>query len=82
MKIITNKFTLFLAVYFVVSGFYGCVPSRQFEDLQKKDKTCQDENDKLKKAGMSDMLDDETLKETHDFFKNLKGFFYEPTDSA
>src|SRR6185369_5165717 len=26
----------------------SCVPARQFEDLQKKDKECQDENSRMK----------------------------------
>jgi len=39
---------LFLTVLAVSIYLTSCVPARQFEDLQKKEKTCQDENSKLK----------------------------------
>ena len=38
----------FLAISVISLSIFSCVPARQFEDLQKKEKTCQDENTKLK----------------------------------
>jgi len=37
-----------LAVVLLITGFYSCVPERQFEDLKKKEKSCQDDNARLK----------------------------------
>ncbi len=45
-KSIVNRW--FLAVLSVSMYLTSCVPARQFEDLQKKDKACQDENGKMK----------------------------------
>lgn len=44
-----KKYVLAISSLFIVTMF-ACVPARQFEDLQKKEKDCQDENAKLKAA--------------------------------
>ncbi len=38
----------FLALGYMAYSFYSCVPARQFEDIKKKEQTCQEENTKLK----------------------------------
>jgi len=43
----------FLAILAFSIYFTACVPARQFEDLQKKDKECQDENSRLKSDNQS-----------------------------
>ncbi|HNP49579.1 MAG TPA: OmpA family protein, partial [Bacteroidia bacterium] len=44
----SKRISQFLAFSFISMAFFACVPARQFEDLQKKEKTCQEENTKLK----------------------------------
>jgi chemotaxis protein MotB len=62
MKTKTSKLMLFLAAAAIT--WQGCVPARQFEDLQKKEKTCQDENTKLKNDNQSLMTENTELKES------------------
>lgn len=44
----SKRISQFLAFSLISMAFFACVPARQFEDLQKKEKTCQEENTKLK----------------------------------
>ncbi len=47
MKIHNSKLIAFLTISTVLAGFYGCVPARQFEDLQKKERACDEERSRL-----------------------------------
>lgn len=44
----SKRIVQFLAISGFIATFFSCVPARQFEDLQKKEKTCQDDNTRLK----------------------------------
>lgn len=62
MKKINIKIATFLASVFLVSTFQSCIPARKFEDLQKTEKTCQDENSKLKSDNQSLTTENTELK--------------------
>ncbi len=47
MKIMSTRIPQFITFCAVFVTFQACVPSRQFEDLKKKETNCQDENKKL-----------------------------------
>lgn len=48
MKFLSAKSPQILAIFTLVATIYSCVPARQFEDLQKREQSCQDENKTLK----------------------------------
>ena len=48
MKKIMSKYAGFLAFSLMITGIYSCIPAKKFEDLQRKEQTCQDENKKLR----------------------------------
>lgn len=61
--IFTFKNLKFYLIYCgIVAGFYSCVPAKQFENLQKKDKICQDENTRLKNENHSLQTENIELK--------------------
>jgi chemotaxis protein MotB len=62
MKIRCTKFVLFLSVLIIVTQFFSCVPARKFEDLQKKDNTCQDDNTRLKSENQNLHTENTELK--------------------
>jgi chemotaxis protein MotB len=62
MKINVSKQILFLALSFTTLAFFSCVPAKQFEDLQKREKTCQDENTRLKNENQNLQTDNTELK--------------------
>lgn len=53
MKLFPRHFIVILAISAFAGTMYSCVPARQFEDLQKKEKTCQEENTKLRSDNQS-----------------------------
>ncbi|MBP9922377.1 MAG: OmpA family protein [Bacteroidia bacterium] len=53
MKKINNKFASFLAFGLVCVGLQSCVPAKKFEDIQKREQTCLDENNKLRSENES-----------------------------
>ena len=48
MRMKSTSLRLILAASFISSIFFSCVPERQFEDLKKKEKSCEDDNARLK----------------------------------
>lgn len=72
MKIKIRKVLAFLAIGTVMFEFYSCVPARQFEDLKKKEKTCQDENTRLKNENQNLSTENTELKSSSsEMQKNL-----------
>lgn len=45
---LSTSFTRIVTFFLISTGFFACVPARQFEDLKKKEKSCQEENQRLK----------------------------------
>ncbi len=48
MLLNAKNLIVFLSFLTIAGGFQGCVPARQFEDLQTKEKNCQDEASRLR----------------------------------
>lgn len=48
MNIKSRKITSFITLFIVIVVLHACVPARQFDDLKKKESTCQDENKALR----------------------------------
>lgn len=64
MIISIKKFKSHLIICAIASGLYACVPAKQLEDLQKKDKICQDDNIRLKDENHALLTDNTELKES------------------
>lgn len=62
MKRINNKFVHFLACFIIICAFQSCVPASKFEDIQKKEKTCQEENIKFKNDNLQLQTENTELK--------------------
>lgn len=57
-----NNLKAFLAVLPLIALMNACVPSRQFEDLQKKEKSCREENTTLKNENQNLKTENTELK--------------------
>lgn len=57
-----NNLKAFLAVLPLIALMNACVPARQFEDLQKKEKSCREENATLKNENQSLKTENTELK--------------------
>ena len=62
MIITINNLKPCLIICLIAAGFYACVPAKQFEDLQRKDKTCQDDNTRMKDENHSLQTENTELK--------------------
>lgn len=62
MKIRINNSLIVLALFLVIAFLQSCVPARQFEDLKKKEKTCQDENARLKNENENLLTENTEMK--------------------
>ena len=64
-------------------NFISCVPARQFEDLQKKEKDCQDENGRLKSENQQlTTTNTELSAEINDLQKRIAGLQKDTTDKG
>lgn len=69
-----HKIKSFLAVFTVISLLNACVPARQFEDLKKKEKNCQDENASIKAENQNLKTENTELKVSgSEMQKNITG---------
>ena len=57
-----KKSAHFLAATTLTAFLFACVPARQFEDLKKKEKNCQDENAELKNENQNLKTENTELK--------------------
>ena len=81
MKRINNKFVQFLAGFMILSSFQSCVPASKFEDLRKKEKTCQDENTKFKNDNQLLQTENTELKASGaEMQKNILQLIKDTTD--
>lgn len=62
MVLNAKNLLLFLSVVTLYSGFSSCVPARQFEDLQTKEKNCQDEAYRLRNENQGLKTENTELK--------------------
>jgi chemotaxis protein MotB len=62
MKISSQRIKSYLTICIIAAGFFACVPAKQFEDLTKKQKDCQDENTSLKNSNHSLETENNELK--------------------
>lgn len=81
MKKLSAKLPLILAVLAVATLFNACVPARRFEDLQKREKTCQDENKQLKSDNERLTTENTELKASgSEMQKNITGLVEDTTE--
>ena len=79
MIIPIKKLKSHLIICAIASGLYGCVPAKQLEDLQKKDKICQDDNNRLKDENHALLTENTELKESvAEMQKNISAGYYHP----
>ena len=77
----TNNFKSFLTIGIIAAGLFACVPAKQFESLQAKDKACQDENAKIKNENHSLQTENTELKESLTLNqKNISGLTKDTTE--
>ncbi len=62
MKFSTNNIRHSLTFCLIAITLFACVPARQFEDLTRKEKACQDENASLKSSNQSLLTENNELK--------------------
>jgi chemotaxis protein MotB len=62
MNLLLSKIKPFLAVLPVIALVNACIPARQFEDIQKKEKSCRDENAILKNENQNLKTENTELK--------------------
>lgn len=81
MKKINHKITCFLAAGIILSTFQACVPARKFEDLQKREKSCQDENSQLRNDNQRLLTENTEMKASGATMqKNLLDLVKDTTD--
>ena len=81
MKIYNNKLIAFLTLSMVLAGFYGCVPARQFEDLQKKERACDEERSRLGNENQTLKTENTELKAAAaEMQKNLNTLMQDTTE--
>lgn len=81
MKKIKNKYAGFLAFGLMVTGLYSCIPAKKFEDLQRKEQTCQDENRKLRTDNQQLVTENTEMKASGaEMQKNLLQLVKDTTD--
>jgi septal ring factor EnvC (AmiA/AmiB activator) len=61
-----------LTIAFIATYLYACVPAKQFESLQSKNKNCEEENAKMKDQNHSLSTENTELRESmKDCEKNM-----------
>ena len=72
MLLNAKNFIVFLSLLTIVAGFQGCVPGRQFEDLQTKEKNCQEEALRLRNENQNLKTENTEMKSSSaEMQKNL-----------
>ena len=81
MKKIMSKYAGFLAFSLMITGIYSCIPAKKFEDLQRKEQTCQDENKKLRTDNQQLVTENTEMKVSGaEMQKNLVQLVKDTTD--
>ncbi len=81
MNPITNKLAGFLAFGLMISVFQSCIPARKFEDLQKKEQSCQDENTQLRSENQKLVTENTEMKASGaEMQKNMMQLVKDTTD--
>lgn len=76
-----EKIKRFLAVLPAIALLNACVPARQFEDLQKKEKNCREENATLKNENQNLKTENTELKAAgSEMQKNIVGLVKDTTE--
>ena len=72
MLLNAKNLLVFLSLLTIVAGFQGCVPGRQFEDLQTKEKNCQEEALRLRNENQNLKTENTEMKSSSaEMQKNL-----------
>jgi len=62
MKFSSNNIRHSITLFLIAGGLYSCVPAKQFDDLTRKERSCQDENTTLKNSNQSLLTENNELK--------------------
>ena len=81
MKKSVNKINVYLTICIISAGLFACVPARQFDDLQNKNKNCLDENSRMKNENQSLQTENNELKSSSaEMQKNISRLVKDTTE--